>query len=127
MDGKMMTLTYSKLSTVATEKLGQFFFHTYLLTYLNKNTPNLLKVVNIWTSSKVKYKSNGLLRILCLQNLFIKLKNIWKRKIHIAHHSTPNSIYTCILPHKYLKSPEMTWHSNMLKSIRSSIKKIFSS
>ena len=28
-------------------KIGQFFFHTYLLTYLDKYTPNLLKAINI--------------------------------------------------------------------------------
>ena len=32
------------------KKLRQFFFNTYLLTNLNKDTPNLLKVINIWTS-----------------------------------------------------------------------------
>ena len=56
------------------KKIGQFFFHTYLLSYLDKYTPNLLKAINIWTSSQVKLNIN-LLRILCIcaQNLFIKL------------------------------------------------------
>ena len=29
------------------KKLRQLFFHAYLLTNLNKDTPNLLKVINI--------------------------------------------------------------------------------
>ena len=29
------------------KKLGQLFFHTYLLTYLNKDAPNLLKGISI--------------------------------------------------------------------------------
>ena len=33
------------------KNLGQLFFHTYLLTCLNKDTSLLLKVINIWTSS----------------------------------------------------------------------------
>ena len=35
----------------AYKKLGQFCFHTYSLTCLNKDTSILLKVINIWTSS----------------------------------------------------------------------------
>ena len=42
------------------KKLGQFFLYTYSLTWLNKDTPVLLKVTNIWTSSSIKYKNNGL-------------------------------------------------------------------
>ena len=37
------------------KKLGQFFMHTYSLTCLNKDTSVLLRVINIWTSSEVKY------------------------------------------------------------------------
>ena len=33
------------------KNLGQFFFHTYSLTCLNKNTTVLVKVINICTSS----------------------------------------------------------------------------
>ena len=33
------------------KKLGQFFSRTYLLTYLKKDTPNLLEVINIGKSS----------------------------------------------------------------------------
>ena len=33
------------------QKLGQSFSHTYSLTCLDKDTPVLLKVKNIWTSS----------------------------------------------------------------------------
>ena len=44
MNGKMMTLTYFKLYAVDVKK---FFFHIYLLTYLNKDRQNLLKVINI--------------------------------------------------------------------------------
>ena len=47
MNGKMMTLTYFKLYTMDIKKIGQLFFHTFLLTYLNKDTLNLLKVINI--------------------------------------------------------------------------------
>ena len=32
------------------EKLGQFFFHTYSLTCVKKDSSVLLKVINIWTS-----------------------------------------------------------------------------
>ena len=42
-----MTLTNFELYTGDIKKLRQFIFHTYLLTYLNKDTPNLLKVMNI--------------------------------------------------------------------------------
>ena len=42
-----MILTYFKLYAVDVKRLGQFFFHTYLLTYLNKDRRNLLKVINI--------------------------------------------------------------------------------
>ena len=44
MNGKMITLF--ELYTVYI-KLGQFFFHTYLLTCLKKDTSVLLKVLNI--------------------------------------------------------------------------------
>ena len=47
MNGKMMTLTYFELYTVDIKKLGQFIFHAYLSTYLNKDTPNLSQVINI--------------------------------------------------------------------------------
>ena len=36
----------------------------------------------------------------------IKLYNFRKRRKHIAHHRTPNSIYACILPNVCWKSPE---------------------
>ena len=42
------------------KKIGKLFFHTYLLTCLNKDASVRLKVINIWTSSWVKYKNNGL-------------------------------------------------------------------
>ena len=32
------------------KNLGNFFFHTYLLTCLRKDTSVLLKAINIWTS-----------------------------------------------------------------------------
>ena len=56
------------------KKNRTILFPYYLLTYLDKYTPNLLKAINIWTSSQVKLNIN-LLRILCIcaQNLFIKL------------------------------------------------------
>ena len=47
MNGKMMTLTFCILYTVYIKKLGQFFLHSYSLTCLNKDTPALLKVINI--------------------------------------------------------------------------------
>ena len=47
MNGKIMTLTFFELYTVYMKKLGQFFFHAYPLTFLNKDTSVLIKVVNI--------------------------------------------------------------------------------
>ena len=43
----MMTVTFFKLYTVYNKKIGQFFFHTYFLTVLKKDTSVLLKVLNI--------------------------------------------------------------------------------
>ena len=40
--GKMITLTFFGLYTVHVKKLGQFFFHTYLLTYLNEATSKIM-------------------------------------------------------------------------------------
>ena len=37
---------------------------------------------------------------------WIKLWSLKKRKLHMAHHRTPNSIYSCILSHTHWKSPE---------------------
>ena len=34
----------------AYKNFGKFFFHTYLLTCLRKDTSVLLKAINIWTS-----------------------------------------------------------------------------
>ena len=45
-----MTLKYLELYTLGIKKLGQFLSRTYLLTYLKKDTPNLLEVINIGTS-----------------------------------------------------------------------------
>lgn len=42
------------------EKLGQFLFHVYSLTSVNKGTSVLLNVTNNWTSSQVKYKNDCL-------------------------------------------------------------------
>ena len=47
---EMMTVTFFKLYTVYNKKIGQFFFHTYFLTGLKKDTSVLLNVLNIWTS-----------------------------------------------------------------------------
>ena len=68
MNGKMMTLTFFELYTVYIKKLGQFFFLTYSYTCLNEDISVLLKVMNIGTSSKVRYKNNALnfLKILCI-------------------------------------------------------------
>ena len=41
---------FFELYTVHILKLGQFFFPTYLLSCLNKDTSVLLKVINIWRS-----------------------------------------------------------------------------
>ena len=54
----------------------------------------------------------------------IKLKNLRKRKIHITHHRTPNSIYMCIFPHscwKSLRQPALNFTVIMLcaKMLRS--------
>ena len=40
----MMSLKFFELYTMYIKKLGQFFFHAYLLTCLNKDTSVLLKV-----------------------------------------------------------------------------------
>ena len=66
------------------KKLGQFFFHTLLA--------NLFKQRYISSVTSYKYL-NKLIRE--------KEKEFRKRKIHIVHHRTPNSIYACILPHAY--------------------------
>ena len=42
----MVTASFFKLYTVFIKKLGQFFLLTYSLTYLNKDAPVLLKVIN---------------------------------------------------------------------------------
>ena len=41
---------FFEIYTVYMKHLGQFFFHTYSLTFLNKDTSALLKVINIWRS-----------------------------------------------------------------------------
>ena len=69
MNGKMMTLTFFELYTVYIKRLGQLFFHTYSLTCLNKDTSILLKFINLWTNSKVKYKNNGRFLKICAQSL----------------------------------------------------------
>ena len=43
---EVMTPTFFELYTVYTKHTGQFFFHTYSLTYSNKDLSVLLKVVN---------------------------------------------------------------------------------
>ena len=43
----LMILTFFELYTVYIKKLGQFFFHTYSSSCLNKDTSVLLKVQNI--------------------------------------------------------------------------------
>ena len=42
-----ITLTFFELYTVYIKKIGQFLFHNYSLTCLNKDTSVLLKVINI--------------------------------------------------------------------------------
>lgn len=79
MNWKIMTMTFIELYTVYVKTLGQFFVHTYVLTSLNKDTSVLVKVINIWTSSLVKYQRNTMyIRI----NPSIKLQNRRTRKIH---------------------------------------------
>ena len=46
MNTQMKTLTFFVLSTAYIKKLGQFFFHAYYLTYLEKDNSILLKVIN---------------------------------------------------------------------------------
>ena len=41
----------------------------------------------------------------------IKLSNFRERKIHIAHHQTPNSFYVFILLHTCWEFPERAWES----------------
>ena len=49
MNRKEMTDFFQALYGVY-KKLGQLFFHTYLLTCLMKDASAWLKVMNIWTS-----------------------------------------------------------------------------
>ena len=46
MNGKMMT-DFLRALYCTYEKLGKFFFHTYSITCLRKNSSILLKVINI--------------------------------------------------------------------------------
>ena len=47
MNGKEMTLTFFKLFYGVYKKLGQLFYHTYLLACLMKDATVWLKVMNI--------------------------------------------------------------------------------
>ena len=60
MNTQMKTLTFFVLSTAYIKKLGQFFFHVYYRTCLEKDISVLLKVINTVTSSYAKQKNNGL-------------------------------------------------------------------
>ena len=51
MNEKMICSNDDELYTVYIKILGQFFFDTYLLICLKKDTSVLLKVINIWASS----------------------------------------------------------------------------
>ena len=42
-----MTLTFFELYKEHINKSGQFFFHIYLLTFLNKDASVLLKVIDV--------------------------------------------------------------------------------
>ena len=68
------------------EKSRTILFPYLFVNFLNKDTLNLLKVMNIWTRSHVKYKNNGLLRMLCTQKRFTQIWNLRKIKIHIAQY-----------------------------------------
>ena len=57
MFGKKMTRTFFDLYIVYIKKLGKLFFHTYLLTYLNKDTLVLLKV-KVTIQKILKYASH---------------------------------------------------------------------
>ena len=108
MNRKIMTMTFIELYTVYVKTLGQFFVHTYLLSSLNKDTSVLLKVINIWTSSLVKYKRNTMY---IRTNPSIKLQNRRTRKMHVTHHGMPNGIYACIYHahvENLLKGPEIS-------------------
>ena len=47
MNGNVRILTFLERYTMYIKKLGQFFFHIYSLTCLKKDTPFMLKVLNI--------------------------------------------------------------------------------
>ena len=76
MNWKMMTLTFFELYAAYIKKLGQFFFHTYSLTCLNKDTLVLIKVKIF---EQVKYKNIGMYYV-CMY-LFHHHKKMFKIQI----------------------------------------------
>ena len=68
MNMKMITLSFFKLCIVHVKKTGQFFFHTYLLTCLNKDTLALLKVI----FEQVLKLSIKIMVLSCIGNLLRK-------------------------------------------------------
>ena len=70
MNGKMITLTFFQLYTVYIKKLGQFFFHAYSLTCLNKDTSVLLKNVSIKNKLSIKIMVLNSFKIECIAYSF---------------------------------------------------------
>ena len=95
------------------EKARTILFPYLFLNFLTKDTLNLLKVMNIWTRSHVKYKNNGLLRMLCTQKRFIQIWNLRKNK------NTHCTVFTCgfcfTSVGNLLKGPHIVTHRNQLE------------
>ena len=79
MNTQTMTLTFFVICTVYIKKLGQFFFHDYYLTCLDKDNPVLSKVYFNGTFNF----SNSLLK--CIEkNNKMNLFNAMTNKIRAA-------------------------------------------
>ena len=95
MNRKMMTLTFFK--TILS--LGQFFFHTYSLTCLNKDSSLLLKL---------KYKDSGLNFFLkCYayaHNPFNKVIKFLKKKKYTLHTIACLTLSTRVFCHRRVEN-----------------------
>ena len=88
--------------------------HPYPLLF---STDNLLfPFITLFAGLNINLSENDWLfcQKLNVQSLhclaLIKLQHFRKRKMHIIHHCTPNSIYVCILPQTCWESPERAVH-----------------
>ena len=89
------------------KKIRTIFFHTLLTNHSIASYKYFKKLISeVWTLVL------GFLKILHIHKIpIIKLLNIRKRKIDLAHHRMLYSICTGILPHAHWKSPERAWIS----------------